>query len=178
MMGVTPADFAALIDGLDPRPVAFGANCGIGPSDLLAAIANLRAAAAPEAVLVAKGNCGIPEYVEGAIRYQGTPELMADYARLARDAGARIIGGCCGTTPAHVAAMRAALEAHVPASAPTLETIAERLGPITAGAVGQGRGGPLGSPPDGGAGEGEPSAKRRRGGRARARAAASDTPRF
>ena len=59
--------------------------------------------------MVAKGNCGIPAYVEGAIHYHGTPELMASYALFARDAGISIIGGCCGTTPAHVAAMSAAL---------------------------------------------------------------------
>ena len=61
--------------------------------------------------VVAKGNCGIPAYVEGAIHYHGTPELMADYALFARDMGAKIIGGCCGTSPAHVAAMTAALAA-------------------------------------------------------------------
>ena len=60
--------------------------------------------------MVAKGNCGIPAYVDGAIHYHGTPELMAEYALFARDAGAKIIGGCCGTSPAHVAAMVAALD--------------------------------------------------------------------
>ncbi len=59
--------------------------------------------------VVAKGNCGIPAYVDGAIHYHGTPELMAEYALFARDAGAKIIGGCCGTSPAHVAAMVTAL---------------------------------------------------------------------
>ena len=61
---------------------------------------------------------------------------MADYARLARDAGARIIGGCCGTTPAHIAAMRAALSAHVPGDPPSMNEIAQRLGKLTAGAEG------------------------------------------
>ena len=56
-------------------------------------------AAAPDDVLVAKGNCGIPTLVGDKVHYGGTPELMADYARLARDSGARIIGGCCGTSP-------------------------------------------------------------------------------
>ena len=49
--------------------------------------------------VVAKGNCGIPAYVDGAIHYHGTPELMAEYALFARDAGAKIIGGCCVNTP-------------------------------------------------------------------------------
>ena len=60
--------------------------------------------------VIAKGNCGIPAYVDGAIHYHGTPELMAAYACLARDVGVTIIGGCCGTTEVHVRAMRAALE--------------------------------------------------------------------
>ena len=64
--------------------------------------------------VIAKGNCGIPEYVDGGIHYHGTPELMAEYACLARDAGISIIGGCCGTTPDHVAAMAAALRATPP----------------------------------------------------------------
>ena len=64
-------------------------------------------AAAPALPVIAKGNAGIPKFVEGAITYDGTPELMADYAVLARDCGAKIIGGCCGTTPEHLVAMRA-----------------------------------------------------------------------
>ena len=64
--------------------------------------------------MIAKGNAGIPKFVDGHIHYDGTPELMADYAVLARDCGARIIGGCCGTTPAHLVAMRAALETTPP----------------------------------------------------------------
>ena len=63
----------------------------------------------PDAILVAKGNCGIPEYRDGHICYSGTPEIMADYARLARDCGARIIGGCCGTT-------RGARRGHAPSA--------------------------------------------------------------
>jgi 5-methyltetrahydrofolate--homocysteine methyltransferase len=83
---------------------------------------------------VTKSNCGVPEFVDGEIAYQGTPELMADYARLCLDAGARIIGGCCGTTPEHIRIMRAAMEAHTPGSAPSLETIIDRLGQISRGA--------------------------------------------
>ena len=64
---------------------------------------------ATDVPLIAKGNCGIPAYVDGEIHYHGTPDLMGDYACFARDAGIKIIGGCCGTTPAHVAAMAAAL---------------------------------------------------------------------
>ena len=77
MMGMAPADLAALQRELAPGPMACGANCGVGASEVVVAILNLAAAALPDAVLVAKANCGIPQYVDGAIRYDGTPELMA-----------------------------------------------------------------------------------------------------
>ncbi len=134
MMGITPAQFVKAAHKLSPRPMALGGNCGIGPSELLAVLVNLREAADSDDVLVAKTNCGVPEYVDGEIAYQGTPELMADYARMCLDAGARIVGGCCGTTPAHIRLMRAALEAHTPGSPPDLETIIDRLGQVSKGA--------------------------------------------
>ncbi len=68
---------------------------------------------------------------DDGIQYNGTPELMADYAVLARDAGARIIGGCCGTTPDHLVAMRAALEAHRPGPPPAIDDIVARLGDVS-----------------------------------------------
>ena len=105
MMGVTPADFASKSIGFGADYV--GANCGIGPAELLHSVSEIITTASVP--VIAKGNCGIPAYLDGAIHYHGTPELMADYACLARDAGVQIIGGCCGTTPDHVAAMRAAL---------------------------------------------------------------------
>ena len=109
MMGVTPADFAthAITQGAD----FIGANCGIGPAELLHSVSGMMAAHGTTPV-IAKGNCGIPSYQEGAIHYHGTPELMADYALFARDMGVSIIGGCCGTSPEHVAAMSAALHAN------------------------------------------------------------------
>ena len=63
---------------------------------------------------------------------------MADYAVLARDCGARIIGGCCGTTPAHLVAMRAALETTPPGPVPDLDTIAARLGGFSSASDGLG----------------------------------------
>jgi 5-methyltetrahydrofolate--homocysteine methyltransferase len=101
---------------------------------------NLAATAEPSAILVAKANCGIPQFVDGAIRFNGTPELMAEYARMAFDAGARIIGGCCGTSPEHLRMMREALETHVRAAKPDLATIESRLGAISSGATAQLRG--------------------------------------
>ncbi len=98
MMGMTSADMVALVGKLPHPPLAFGANCGVGASDLLRTVLGMAEAGAA-LPLVAKGNAGIPKYVDGHIHYDGTPELMADYAVLSRDCGATIIGGCCGTTP-------------------------------------------------------------------------------
>jgi len=119
---------------------ACGSNCGTGPSELVACIVNLATASEPAAVLVAKANCGIPQFRDGEIRFNGTPELMAQYARLSLDSGARIIGGCCGTTPEHLRVMRQALETHVRGPKPDLETIESRLGAISSGATAQLRG--------------------------------------
>ena len=102
MMGLSPAELAGMAHELSPKPLGYGANCGTGAAELVAALVNIGDAARPDDVIIAKGNCGVPYFVESQIRYDGTPSLMADYARLARDAGARIIGGCCGTTPAHI----------------------------------------------------------------------------
>ena len=85
MMGITPADFVALCRELGPSPSAYGTNCGVGPAEVVAGIVRLRGAAHEDDVLVAKANCGIPAFVDGTIRYGGTPELMADYARLIDD---------------------------------------------------------------------------------------------
>jgi 5-methyltetrahydrofolate--homocysteine methyltransferase len=130
MMGITPEDAAALFRRAARPPEAFGANCGTGPGQLLVAVLGLVAAAGPEGIVVAKGNCGIPEYRDGHICYSGTPEIMAVYARLARDCGARIVGGCCGTTAVHVAAMRRALDEAAPGPTPDVAAIAAALGPV------------------------------------------------
>lgn len=137
MMGLTAADMVALVAGLDHHPLAFGANCGVGASDLLRTVLGF-AAAGPTLPVIAKGNAGIPKFVEGHIHYDGTPELMADYAVLARDCGATIIGGCCGTTPEHLAAMRAALQATPRGPVPDLEGIAARLGGFSSASDGSG----------------------------------------
>ncbi len=127
MMGVTTKDMARMITKLKNKPLAFGANCGVGASDLLRTVIGLNDAA-PDANLIAKGNAGIPKYVDGHIHYDGTPTLMGHYATLAIDSGAKIIGGCCGTTPEHLRAMRAAMDAHVKGTVPTLDQIAATMG--------------------------------------------------
>ncbi len=127
MMGIRPADLAALAGELDLY--AFGANCGTGAPDLLASVLEMTEAA-PDAIVVAKANAGVPEFVDGDIVYSGTVELAGAYARMARDAGARIIGGCCGNTFEHVAAMHRALQGYEPGQRPTLEQVVEKLGPL------------------------------------------------
>jgi methionine synthase I (cobalamin-dependent) len=131
MMGVTPAAFGALVEGFGPTPLAYGANCGVGASDLLAAILAMNSARS-DGVLIAKANAGVPQWHGAEIHYSGTPELMEAYAGLAVDCGARIVGGCCGNTPAHVAAMRRGLDAHEPGARPDLEAIVALLGAFVA----------------------------------------------
>ncbi|MCP3688721.1 MAG: betaine--homocysteine S-methyltransferase, partial [Gammaproteobacteria bacterium] len=142
MMGVGASDLMQINETLQPSAHACGTNCGVGASEVVAAVLNMKAAckdgSAP--ILVAKANCGIPEFVDGEIVYNGTPEIMADYAVMARDAGARIVGGCCGTSPEHVAAMRHALDSTPPGIAPKLEDVVSVLGEVTDGARAQARG--------------------------------------
>ena len=135
MMGITPAQFGALTLNLPTVPTAIGANCGVGASELVATVLGITEAR-PDAIVVAKGNCGIPQYLDGHIHYNGTPELMATYARIVRDAGARIIGGCCGTSPEHLAAMRKALETSEKGERPSIALVEERLGSVSALAKG------------------------------------------
>jgi 5-methyltetrahydrofolate--homocysteine methyltransferase len=135
MMGLAPAAFAQLVGGFDPPPLAFGANCGVGAADLIVSILAM-SEARPDAVLIAKANAGVPQWRGAHIHYPGSPELMAAYAGLAVDAGARVVGGCCGTKPAHLAAMRHALDAHRPGARPSREAIVAALGPLVAPAAG------------------------------------------
>ncbi|PHP29127.1 betaine--homocysteine S-methyltransferase [Limimaricola cinnabarinus] len=141
MMGLTSADMVKMVGKLDHAPLAFGANCGTGASDLLRTVLGFTAAGT-EAPVIAKGNAGIPKYQDGHIHYDGTPALMADYACLARDAGATIIGGCCGTMPEHLRAMREALETRAPGERPTLEQIVEALGGFSSASDGTDGAGP------------------------------------
>jgi 5-methyltetrahydrofolate--homocysteine methyltransferase len=131
MMGVTPASMPDFAGTLEPRPVAVGANCGVGASDLLVSVLAITNAD-PNVIVIAKANAGIPQFHGDHIHYSGTPELMADYARLAIDAGARIIGGCCGTSAAHLAAMRKAIDGHTRSTRPDMAKVVSEIGPLVA----------------------------------------------
>ncbi len=137
MMGVTSAQMVNMVGKLPNPPLAFGANCGVGASDLMRTIMGFMATG-PALPVIAKGNAGIPKYHDGHIHYDGTPELMGEYALLARDAGATIIGGCCGTMPGHLAAMRKALETVPRGPRPTLDEIAAKLGGFSSASDGTG----------------------------------------
>ena len=106
MMGVSPEEAVRHLAawGAD----AIGGNCGNGPDELTPVIAAMHAAA-PDVVLVAKSNAGMPELVDLQAVYRASPEMMAATGLEMCDAGARIIGACCGSTPDHLAAMRLAL---------------------------------------------------------------------
>jgi len=137
MMGLTSRDMVAMIKGINHQPLAFGANCGVGASDLLRTVLGFTAENA-QLPIIAKGNAGIPKYQDGHIHYDGTPELMAEYAVMARDAGASIIGGCCGTMPEHLGRMRAALESRPKGDHPTPEMIETSIGPFSSTSDGTG----------------------------------------
>lgn len=102
MMGVSPEKAVKALTEL--RAVAVGGNCGNGPDEILAVIKKMHAAN-PTAILVAKSNAGMPELVNGKAVYKAKPDDMAQYATEIREAGARVIGACCGSTPVHLKAM-------------------------------------------------------------------------
>ncbi len=107
MMGLKPETFIEELG--DQDVLALGGNCGTGSDELIKAVDAMRSVNA-EIVLVAKGNAGIPHVVKGGdIVYDGSPEVMAEYAVDVHKSGASLIGGCCGSTPEHIKAMAQAL---------------------------------------------------------------------
>ncbi|MCU0225332.1 MAG: homocysteine S-methyltransferase family protein [Acidobacteria bacterium] len=107
VMGVTPARAAAALAEAGAEVV--GANCGNGIEGMVAVVAELtRHAAVPVAV---RPNAGLPQLVDGALVWPENPAFFAAHAPALVAAGARLLGGCCGTTPAHIGALRAVLAA-------------------------------------------------------------------
>jgi len=106
MMGVSPEQAVTALAawGAD----AIGGNCGNGPDELLPVVERMRAVA-PDVILVAKSNAGMPELVDMRAVYRADPATMAEAGLAFQAAGARIIGACCGSTPDHLAAMAAGL---------------------------------------------------------------------
>ncbi len=113
MMGVPPRKLAEWWSHSSLQAAAMGANCGVGPADVVRAAAEIHGSA-PDQVVVAKANCGVPQMIDGTLWYPTASESMIDYARLALDAGARIVGACCGSVPDHIAQIRAVVDSHEP----------------------------------------------------------------
>lgn len=124
LMGLAPAPFAAQAGVLAPQPEALGAE-GPGPARLLHTLLTL-CAAGVEHPLIAQADAQADALTEDGT--ESDPRRMAEFARLARDAGARIIGGGAGLTAAHLGAMREALETTPRDARPTHDEITARLG--------------------------------------------------
>jgi methionine synthase I (cobalamin-dependent) len=106
MMGLGPADVVASFEPLGLA--ALGANCGRSLDDTDRIVGEF-VAAAPSLPLWVKPNAGVPRIVGDTVVYDAAPPLLAEHVRAYVDKGARIVGGCCGSTPAHIAAIAALL---------------------------------------------------------------------
>ncbi|MSQ62152.1 MAG: bifunctional homocysteine S-methyltransferase/methylenetetrahydrofolate reductase [Dehalococcoidia bacterium] len=116
LAGDTPAEVAKALAALGV--LALGVNCVVGPQGAIGVVEQL--ARATDLPLMAQPNAGLPRMIEGRAHYPATPQYFGESTQRLVAAGARIVGGCCGTTPEHIRAMRAALNASVTA-APVLE---------------------------------------------------------
>ena len=136
MMGLEPKELVKLAEQHSPEIIGYGANCGIGAAELIGSILCLsKSRKNPSMHIVAKGNCGIPEFIDGEIAYNGTEEIMAAYACYARKLGATIIGGCCGTKKEHVKAMVDALKENTVECPIELDHMIKSMGEMTEGNI-------------------------------------------
>lgn len=106
MMGVAPEAAVRALEELGV--IAAGGNCGNGPGEIETVIRQMRSTK-PDVLLVAKSNAGIPKWENEELIYDAAPDVMAHYAVKVHSLGARLIGGCCGSTPHHIRAMANAL---------------------------------------------------------------------
>jgi homocysteine S-methyltransferase len=104
--GASPEDIARALDGWGADII--GLNCSVGPQTILEAIEKM--APLTTRKLSAQPNAGMPRDVSGRQMYMASPDYMASYSRHLLNAGAKVIGGCCGTTPEHIAAMIAGIK--------------------------------------------------------------------
>src|SRR5439155_25564972 len=105
-MGGEPPDEVANIASSLGADVA-GINCSLGPQSVLEVVEQMSANTSIR--ISAMPNAGLPRFVDGQLLYPSTPDYFAEYTRKLVEAGANIVGGCCGTTPEHTAAMRESL---------------------------------------------------------------------
>jgi methionine synthase I (cobalamin-dependent) len=127
MMGIPPSRLAEWWESSELTPNAVGANCGVGPADVVVAVDELRAVN-PDLTIVAKANCGVPQMIDGTLWYPTSTDDMYSYAELALDAGARIVGACCGSIPEHIAQIRTVVDTHEAASGIDRSEVTRRLG--------------------------------------------------
>jgi methionine synthase / methylenetetrahydrofolate reductase (NADH) len=119
LSGASPEDFARQLDAWGADVI--GVNCGIGPATVLETLERMTAVTTKK--LSAQPNAGLPHSVDGRTHYLCSPEYMAERASRFIQAGARIVGGCCGTTPQHIRAIKAAVKSLGPQAArATIET--------------------------------------------------------
>ncbi len=143
MMGVTGTETVTRLAELGVDAV--GANCGNNLADTEAAVAEMRAAA-PDMVIISKANAGMPEWHGTELHYSGSPEVMAAHAHRLRQAGVRLIGACCGSSPEHLALMRKVLDREVEAPEVEFEVAVKRAVAKPRGRRGRRReGGPAGA---------------------------------
>jgi methionine synthase I (cobalamin-dependent) len=109
MMGVSPSQALHEIAAMGVELI--GGNCGSGPEEIEQVMTVMSAERSGGVLLLAQSNAGLPQLVGDEFRYGGTPEVMARYAVRMQELGVDVIGSCCGSTPAHTAAMREALGA-------------------------------------------------------------------
>lgn len=128
LLGDSPAQVGEALAELDVD--ALGANCSGGPAQLVRVLRAMQSAA-PDRVLWARPNAGWPEQVGGRVMYSAGPDYFGEYALAFRQLGVTVIGGCCGTTPTHIKAMREALD-DPSRSAPDVVVIQEANGTDTA----------------------------------------------
>ena len=105
MLGYSPEEIVARLEEL--RVAVVGANCSAGPQGIVEVME--RMAAVARTPLSAMPNAGLPSYVGGRLSYVASPAYMAEHARALAELGVAVIGGCCGTTPEHIAAIRDAV---------------------------------------------------------------------
>jgi len=120
LLGDAPAKVARAL--YEAGADVIGVNCSGGPAQIWRILRQMREAV-PEARYSAMPNAGIPERVGGRILYPANPDYFAEYALALCDAGASLIGGCCGTTPEHIKAMRAALDDMPGGCGPSIEEL-------------------------------------------------------
>ena len=113
-----------LVPGSDVEPP------GLVEVDAVFAVAEMHTAD-PDLALVAKSNCGVPEFIEGKLWYPTSSDDMTAYAELALDAGARIIGACCGSVPDHISQIRQVADSYRPRASVDLTEVEPRLGAVS-----------------------------------------------